>query len=559
MRVAVAQFATSSNTQENLATCIRMIKEAAKCKPAIIVLPEYCNTQADQKNHQQAWDEALNLNGEFLQKIAALAKLHHCNIVLNVTLRRDLVRNEVNPLIKSNISITTCTFAETGELIHQADKQTLQAHESEFFINTKTVDSLFTSSLGKLSVLTGTEITSYKAREQSRQGAKLLCNLQSTKSQIQNSIYSAAWAHDNNVFIATASKISDCGSVKSNAINNEDSSQIVSLNGKILATLANDKEGVIFADIDLDKAGIEKYQRPDGTNFTSQHRPELYQQLVLTSKTPALETLKSKIPETVNVALFATYKSNEQAIEDVCYYIENNLSDIIQLPELFFLSDKTIANNAIQRVELEALCHEIITKISAVLRPFQYVCTSLVINGSHQAVLINENGIFAIQQQLHFCNRYQWTSLGNNLNIIVLPLEQGFINIAMLTADDANIPELSNIAALNNVNALLIPFDIQTSSEVNFGLLTRAAEHQICIVASSREKSFSEEQANNDIEKINPGNIKKIKPQKSTGLVVDIVNGNTNNLDGKLKIKQQHGKITKALIHPRETIQGIYT
>ena len=283
MRVAVAQFATSSNTQENLATCIRMIKEAAKCKPAIIVLPEYCNTQADQQNHQQAWDEALNLNGEFLQQIAALAKLHHCNIVLNVTLRRDLVRNEVNPLIKSNISITTCTFAETGELIHQADKQTLQAHESEFFINTKTVDSLFTSSLGKLSVLTGTEITSYKAREQSRQGAKLLCNLQSTKSQIQNSIYSAAWAHDNNVFIAKASKISDCGSVKSKAINNEDSSQIVSLNGKILATLANDKEGVIFADIDLDKAGLEKHQRPDGTNFTSQHRPELYQQLVLLS------------------------------------------------------------------------------------------------------------------------------------------------------------------------------------------------------------------------------------------------------------------------------------
>ena len=137
MRVAVAQFATSSNTQQNLATCIRMIKEAVKCKPAIIILPEYCNTQANQQNHQQAWDEALSLNGEFLQQIAALAKLHHCNIVLNVTLRRDLVRNEENALIKSNISITTCTFSETGELIHQADKQTLQAHENQFFISTK--------------------------------------------------------------------------------------------------------------------------------------------------------------------------------------------------------------------------------------------------------------------------------------------------------------------------------------------------------------------------------------------------------------------------------------
>ena len=206
---------------------------------------------------------------------------------------------------------------------------------------------------------------------------------------------------------------------------------------------------------------------------------------------------------------------------------------------------------------LKTFCQTMIKQVSAVLRPFQYVCTSLIINGSHQAVLINENGIFAIQQQLHFCNRYQWTSIGNSLNTFALPLEQGMINIAMLTADDANMPELVNVAALNKVNALLIPFDIQTSSEVNFSLLARAAEHKICIVASSREKSFRDEKANNDIEKVNSGNLKKIKPQKSTGLVVDIESGNSNIHEGKLKVKQQHGKITKALLHPRETLKQI--
>lgn len=558
MRVAVAQFATSSNTQENLATCIRMIKNAIECEPLIIVLPEYCNTQAEHKNHQQAWDEALDLNGEFLEQIAIQAKLHKCYIMLNVTLRRDLIRDEQNPLIKSNVSITTCIFSPAGELIHQADKQTLQACESEFFIcSEKTTDSVSTP-LGKLGILAGTETLSNKnTRDLAIHGAQLICNAQSSQSHAQNSLYASAWACDNNVFIATANKISHCEFVKSNkAMNSNGSSQIVSLNGSVLATLANDKEGIIFADIDIEKAGLLKHQRPDGTNFIDQYRPELYQQLALLPKSAHTAALKSKLPETANVVLFATYKSNEQAIEDVCYYIENNLSDIIQLPELFFISDKSITNNAQQLIEIETLCSALIKQISTVLRPFQYVCTSLVINGAHQAVLISENGIFATQQQLHFCKRYQWTALGNNLKIIVLPLEQGSINIAMLTADDASMPELIDVAALNKVNVILMPFDIQTSSEVNFSLLSRAAEHKICIVASSREKSFLDEQSSNDISKVKPGNMKKIKPQKSTGLVVDIVNANISISLDKLKVKQQHGKITKALVHPSETFKS---
>ena len=38
MRVAVAQFATSLNVQDNLETCIRMINEAASCKPSLIAV-----------------------------------------------------------------------------------------------------------------------------------------------------------------------------------------------------------------------------------------------------------------------------------------------------------------------------------------------------------------------------------------------------------------------------------------------------------------------------------------------------------------------------------------
>jgi len=289
-------------------------------------------------------------------------------------------------------------------------------------------------------------------------------------------------------------------------------------------------------------------------------------QLANTSqKTPA--TVKNNVaeintvPATANMAIFATYKTNEEAIEDVCYYIINNLSDIIQLPELFFIGDKAVTNNSQQLVQIEKLCKQLILQISAELRPFQYVCTSLVIEGNHQAVLISEHGLVATQQQLNVCQRYQWTKLGNELNIIELSLEQGTINVAMLTSDDAKLPEIVDLAATNNIHLLLVPFDIQAPCEVENNLLACAEKHRICVAAASREKSFtsdiasdldlhsnkpSDDSANQNTNNQNK-NKKKIKPQKSTGFIADL-----SSHSPQLIVKHQHGKITKALVHPIE-------
>jgi len=278
-----------------------------------------------------------------------------------------------------------------------------------------------------------------------------------------------------------------------------------------------------------------------------------------TSQLASQFTENNKVPTTANLAIFATYKTNEEAIEDVCHYIINNLSDIIQLPELFFIADKTITNNVQQLGKIGELCKQLIDQISAVLRPFQYVCTSLVIEGNHQAVIISEHGLFSTQQQLHFCQRYQWAELGDELNIIELPLEQGTINVAMLTADDANMSEIVKIAALNNIHLLLVPFDIQEPCEVDH-LLSQAAEHRICIAAASREKNFEKnlsiDNGNSVTQNANKNkNKKKVKPQKSTGFIADLLAHSSiitqyHSLDNQLIVKHQHGKITKAVIHP---------
>jgi len=584
MRVAVSQFATSSNVQENLATCLRMINEMAVCKPSLIILPEYSNTQPCYVDHNQAWQEALALNGAFLQSIAEQAKAHDCYIVINVTLRRDLSRalsdNEKSGSIKSNISVTSCLFSPLGELIHQEDKQTLTGDENDFFISANKVSEVVEIPFGQLGLLTGSDsVTFDTSRQLSLSGAKLLCNPLHTFALDQSTLHGPARACENKVFLASANKVGSLvspekdpiDSVQSSMTQNLDigigvgigQSQIISPEGKVLAKIANNDEGFVFADIDLAGAGIGsniKF-RPDGTEFIKQLRPELYRERTLpVQKVSDLEQDNNpNMPETANVAIFATYKTNEEAIEDVCHYIVNNLSDIIQLPELFFIADKTITNNAEQLAQIEDLSKQLIKQVSSELRPFQYVCTSLVIDGMHQAVLISENGLFAIQAQMHFCERYQWTALADDIKIIELPLEQGKINIAMLTADDANIPEIIKVAALNNTQLLLVPFDIQQGYEVKYGLISCAAENRICILAASREKSFALDSPNDNTNN-NSAKKNKVKAQKSTGLIINLTTELT--LLSRLKpgkftgyinqplVKYQHGKITKALVHP---------
>jgi predicted amidohydrolase len=594
MRVAVSQFATSSNVQENLATCIRMIDDAVACKPSLIVLPEFSNTsfnniqpynaKSQVIDHNQTWNDALAIDGPFLQRIAERSKQYQCYIALNVTVRREPLRTHQDSKIKSNISVTSCLFSPCGSLIHQADKQTLTAYENECFTRGNKRPDTITTPFGTLGLLAGTDCMTFEvSRGLALQGAQLLCNSINSLALDQSQLHEPARACENKVFLASANKIgllpSENEASQAEATQQEPSkavlasigqSQILAPNGQVLAKINNNVEGFVFADIDLAGCGVSSTNiRPDGTNIFKQRRPELYQNMVTplnnlltTIEKPEREDKNlhsNEVPLTTNVVIFATYKSNEQAIEDVCYYIENNLSDIIQLPELFFIADKNKLNNIEQRMQIEQLSKQLIKQISAELRPFQYVCTSLVIDGLHQAVILNEHGIFALQKQLHFCQRYAWTQLGDKVNRIELPLEQGSINVAMLTADDANIPEIVGNIAVSGIHVLLVPFDIQEPCEVEYSLLARAVENRICIVAASHEKSFSTNLlTNNDNQ--NTTNKKKIKPQKSTGIIVNLTTDSTlltqwkpNKHQGFINaplVKQQQGKITKAVIHP---------
>lgn len=574
MRVAVTQFATTLNTQENLATCIRMINSAAVCNPSVIVLPEYCNTLPCYSDHNHAWQQALEIDGDFMRKMAELAAEHRCYVAFNVTMRRSSHREHKDASVQSEITVTSCMLSPSGELIQQSDKQLLTDYEKTFFVvGNKTAKPINTPDT-KLGLVSGNDSINFEAsRELALAESQLLCNGISSFSNDHSNLHSIARASENDVYFVSANKIGPLFlDSPSNEIFDPKSqitvpheyllgsgrSQIVAPSGKVLAKLEHANEGFIYADIDFNQAplGLNNKKRPDGTSIIQQRRPELYCH-VSTSEAKISDVTRDVegVPETANVALFATYKSNEQAIEDVCHYIENNLSDVIQLPELFFVADKALTQDSKQREEVERLSHFTIALVSAQLRPYQYVCTSLILNGDHQAVLINEKGLLATQQQLHECLRYEWTALGKELAIIDLALEQGNVHVAMLTADDFNVPEIIQVAAQKGIHMLLVPFDIQEPSDVQQALLSRTAENRICIVAATREKNLESTVVSSESKN-------KIKREKSTGLIANLMKESALNSQfklGKFKgnvnqpiVKQQHGKITKALVFPAQ-------
>jgi predicted amidohydrolase len=640
MRVAVAQFATSFNVEENLITCLRIIEEVATRTPQLIILPEFCNTLPNPKNHQHAWDCSLSIGSDFLKKIAQKASKHQCYILINVTLRCDKDRTDKAASIKSHISITSCLFGPCGTLIYQKNKQRLSPEEAVFFTEENEFATLAREKVeidfGCLGLLSGVEESNFEIpRSLSLKGAHLLCQSTGASFLDQTELTQINRAIENNVFFACASKIQQAPAkqeydlLQKHFLETENTtdnraegfeenetfqqemlcstelvygcSQIISPKGEVLAKVPHHKEGYAFADIILNESGLDKAQRPDGTYYVKQRRPELYK----TQITPfAVDKKHSKTIDSIsqsnialmsNIAIFATYKSLSYAIEDVCHYIENNLSEIIQLPELFFLSDKSVLSNEVELKETEKLSRFFITQVSSVLRPFQYLCTSLIIDGSHQAVLIGEKGIVATQKQLHFCNRYQWTALGDTLHTITIPLEQGEIKLAMLTADDSNIPEMISTVAKSSAQLLLIPLDIQSPNEVSYHLLSRSVENRLCIAAASREKTFSVEkepsllnQSYFSIDRLLKNGQPSLKGYivkqetkkevKSTGLIINLAFDMASFKNAKpminthqevsshslLKwrapqfagfvnppiVKHQQGKITKALIHP---------
>ena len=88
VRVAAAQFAVGVDVERNLESCLHWIAEAGKCKPDLVVLPEFANHASWYDDQAHCHAVSIDLDGAFVAAIAKAAREINAYVVVNATLRR---------------------------------------------------------------------------------------------------------------------------------------------------------------------------------------------------------------------------------------------------------------------------------------------------------------------------------------------------------------------------------------------------------------------------------------------------------------------------------------
>ena len=483
VRVAALQFASGTDVEQNLATCLRMIDSAQSCSPQLLVLPEFSNHISWYDDAEHAWQVSVERDGPFLSAIGQRAARYRCYIVINVSLRR----------AGRILTVSSVMFDPGGGVVAIADKQTLMGHENTWFTRATTTSEVITTPFGRLAMFPCRDgVTCETPRALALRGAQLFCDSLNTFALDEASLHVPARAPENKVFLVAANKIgplipehllqavSEQTHIPLRFLSGAGESQIVSPAGEILAKGPRDEEAVVVADLDLSETRDKS--RPDGTDLFAARRPQLYRALQAPSVAPVCGPAAAQ----VTVACLAPGSVGEAALDELPGLVAGLPGDAVLavLPELFCYdqslgrdgaADKRRADAAVS--VLQAACEQ---------RPQLLLCTSLVLPVGAGlgvvAVLVGAGGVVASQPQLHACARFSWAQQGEKLQPVDLPWGR----LAMITGDDSVYPELVKVAALQGAHVCAVPLQLQEPWEETFGLRSRAAENRLCVVASSR-------------------------------------------------------------------------
>ncbi len=461
IRVSAIQFAVTGDVDSNLATVLRMIDEAAKNKPDIIVTPEFINHILWFDDTEHCWRVSVDHNGDFLKAIGAKAKEHNCYIKVNVTLRRE----------HPKVTGTNILFDPQGNQIALTDKQILMGNENNFLTPATEPAQIVETPFGKLGMYCCMDgCIPEPSRALAVRGAQILLNSLNSFAHDEASLHIPVRSGENKVFVVAANKVgalvpphmaqvvADKLKIPAEAVAGAGESQILAPDGTILAKAPKLGEAAIFADIEVDSA-LNKL-RPDGTDILTSRRPDLYAPIA-DSPSPR------RISAGADSSIAAVYQPANNDINELIYVIKQSKDvQLLVLPELTLDSASLLAS-------LQESLQDSDT----------YVVTSIQENNSHIGVLINKNGIILKQPQLHTCGRHPWaTSLGEKLEVIDLP----FGRLAIVVGGDAIYPEVFRLAVLQDVDVVAVPTQVLELWEMSHGFLERAVENRMNLVVATQ-------------------------------------------------------------------------
>ena len=475
MRVAAAQFAVGTDVEANLRTCLHWLREAGKCKPDLVVLPEFANHASWYDDAAHCYRVSVDLDGPFTRAIAQAAREIHAYVVVNCTVRRDAPGQE------RACTGTSLLFSPEGKLLGDNDKQVLIGHENDFLQRARKPGPIVETPIGRLGLYACMDgVVSETPRCLALRGAQILCNSLNSFATDEGSLHIPVRAAENRVFVVAANKVgalipeallepvSQQTGIPVRFLSGAGDSQIVAPDGTVLAIASSDQPELIWADIELD-AAVGRL-RPDGTDPLAARRPGLYEAISADPQTQPAPAFTGAAE--VAVAAVQLPGLGEGALEAAVTAVRKAAAQgarYVVLPENF--APATPAADVVK-----ALATACADAPGGSVR----VATSLHEQGTLTAILLDKTGVVLRQPLIHASARHGVAKSTASLATLQLP----GAHVAVLCGDDAIYPEIGRLLAMRGVDLLLVPCAPQEAWELRTGLVERAAENRINLVAA---------------------------------------------------------------------------
>lgn len=458
IRAAAAQFHVGDNVEQNLATCLRALDQAAKEKPHVIVLPEFCNHVSWYEDQAHCRGVSVDFNSDFLRAIAQKAKDIGSHIAVNVTLNK-------SPTITTGTSVL---FGPDGVCLATCDKQVLIGHETEFLVKATQCGPVIHTDVGALGLYACMDgVINETPRSLALRGAHTLLNSLNSFARDEASLHVPVRAAENKVFVVAANKIgplvpedkvafvSEATGIPASFLEGAGQSQIVGPDGTVLAIAPQQGDAIVFAEFDPSLANDK--DRPDGTNIFTARRPELYAPI---AANPAQQTTPAY--HGINCVEAALVHGNGP---------DDTLGLIV----------KAIAEGA--RIIGVAPIDGLIAQAVAPLCPDGVYVGIATREGT--SLLVSSGGVVLTQEPLHTTRRYG-KSRCDGFQTLMTP----YGRIGLVAGDDGIFPEAFRLLAMMGVQIAIAPVSPMESWELQTGLLERAAENRLNLLAPATGPDF---------------------------------------------------------------------
>ena len=440
IRAASVQFATGTDLDENLATCLRMLDAAAAEGAELVVMPEFCNHISVYDDQDHCRSVAVTLDGPWLGALARRSADHGVYTSLTVTVPRS----------ERRVTATNVLVDPQGRVAATADKQMLMGNERAHLSAGAEVSPVADTGFGPVGLYSCMDGVTFEVpRTFAVRGARLLLNSLNSFALDEARLHIPVRAVENGVFVVAANKVgpllpaeqvpaySQALGVPPEALNGAGESQVVAPDGAVMAKAPRHGEAVVIADLDLSSTDSDRLRG---------RRPELYR--------PLAQPRTARPAAEVNAKVIAACVPGAGSRPEVIDEAFGEGAHLVVLPEL--------------------------APAPAAIPPGVLVVTTALRDHQHVGQVWSADGVVHEQPQIHHCSRYpQATRLGREVTLYPTP----FGHLAVVVGDDHRYPETVRMAAIAGAHLVAVCWQPQSRWECELALVERAAENRICLAA----------------------------------------------------------------------------